>query len=81
MSKTIVIPEVSQDNRIGSVFNYLFYVINETESSEDPVVWDFSGVRFLHPFLIAPLSIYKHRSPVPIEIKVPSKATWNVIST
>lgn len=56
----IKIPNVSIDERIGSTFNDLFDVINETESADDknPVVWDFSQCGFFHPFFIAPLAIY-----------------------
>ena len=58
--ETIPIPKVIQDERIGSVFNELFTVINYTESARsESVVWDFSDVTFLHPFFIAPLALYK----------------------
>lgn len=60
MSKVVKIPEVKEDVRIGSAFNFLFQVIRETENSEgNVVVWDFQNRTFFHPFFIAPLSIYK----------------------
>lgn len=60
MMTTIQIPSVNHDDRIGSVFNQLFSIINATELSESDVVeWDFSETDFLHPFFIGPLSIYK----------------------
>lgn len=55
----IKIPKVDKDERIGSVFNHLFYVIFNTENAESNVVWDFSDSTYFHPFFIAPLSIYK----------------------
>lgn len=57
---TIRIPKVDRDERIGSVFNELFKVINATENSkENVIVWDFGGTSFFHPFFLAPLSIYR----------------------
>lgn len=38
MSKVVKIPEVTRDVRIGSVFNYLFQVIRETENANDDIV-------------------------------------------
>nr|DAX62584.1 MAG TPA: hypothetical protein [Caudoviricetes sp.] len=55
----IIIPNVTRDDRIGSVFNALFPVIHQTESATDAVEWDFSQASFLHPFYLAPLAIYK----------------------
>lgn len=57
MKKTINIPNVTWETRIGSVFNYLYRIISDTSSHDDDVVWDFSNVEYLHPFFIAPLSI------------------------
>lgn len=55
-------PNVDKDERIGSSFNHLFQVINETQSADcDEVIWNFSGCRFLHPFFLAPLGIYKNQ--------------------
>lgn len=53
------IPYVPRDERIGSVFNYLFTVIFQTENAGDDVVWDFNWSAFFHPFFIAPLAIYR----------------------
>lgn len=59
----ISIPSVERDERIGSVFNHLFRIISQTEAAEsDEVIWDFTHSDFLHPFFLAPLSIYKQNS-------------------
>lgn len=55
--KNIFIPEVNRDDRIGSVFNDLFHIINQCEDAEE-IVFDFKGRTFFHPFFIAPLAIY-----------------------
>lgn len=60
MKNIVKIPSVTRDGRIGSVFNYLFSVINQSESMEDEVVWDFCNQPTLHPFFIFPLAIYRH---------------------
>lgn len=72
MIKTrIKIPTITQEVRIGYSFNYLIRVISETEAAED-VIWDFSGVEFLHPFFLAPLAIYKNNVDKKIEcINIP----------
>lgn len=60
MKNRIYIPAVNRDERIGSVFNQLFVVINRVETcSEQIVVWDFKYSLFLHPFFLSTLSIYK----------------------
>lgn len=60
MSIRIHIPKVDRNERIGSVFNELFKVINATENAKEiPVVWDFRDASFFHPFFLAPLAIYK----------------------
>jgi len=57
---TIQIPYVPRDERIGSVFNELFLVINESESHRDEdIQWDFRDCLFFHPFFIAALAIYR----------------------
>ncbi len=56
----VLIPNVDRDERIGSSFNHLFQVINETQKTNcDKVIWDFGECSFLHPFFLAPLGIYK----------------------
>lgn len=55
----ILIPNASEEERIGSSFNHLVRVIRGTEEAEGDVVWDFSKVSFLHPCFIAPLAIYR----------------------
>lgn len=60
----INIPAVRQDQRIGSVFNSMFRIINDMENlpERDSVLWDYSGVKFLHPFFVLPLAVYKLRT-------------------
>ena len=55
----VKIPNISEEVRIGSSFNYLMKVIKETDANDGSVVWDFDSVSFLHPFFLAPLAIYK----------------------
>lgn len=56
----IEIPYVPRDERIGSVFNELFRIINETENHRDNnITWDFKHCSFFHPFFIAALAIYR----------------------
>lgn len=61
MKNIVKIPRADREERIGSVFNYLYKVIGEMSSCDGDVVWDFEGTRFFHPFFIAPLSIYRMR--------------------
>lgn len=72
MEKKIVkIPNITHEVRIGYSFNYLISVITETETAND-VLWDFSDVKFLHPFFLAPLAIYKNTTSKRIEcINIP----------
>lgn len=59
----IQIPKAVRDERIGSVFNHLFYVINETENNGyKEIMWDFNSRLFFHPFFLAPLAIYRDRN-------------------
>lgn len=59
MATTVKIPCVNRDERIGSVFNDLFVIINATDNvTDDDVIWDFQHNSFFHPFFLAPLSIY-----------------------
>ncbi len=55
----ITIPVVKRDNRIGSTFNYLFSVMDQSENCGQSVIWNFNKTSFFHPFFIAPLAIYK----------------------
>lgn len=62
MNSIIEIPCVDRDERIGSAFNHLFSVINQTENcTEDKVKWDFKKSSFSHPFFLAPLALYKKK--------------------
>ena len=60
----IIIPNVQEDERIGSSFNHLIRVVEETSLAQSKVVWDFKEVHFLHPFFLAPLAIYKQQSAI-----------------
>ena len=60
MKNIIKIPSVTRDDRIGSVFNHLFYVINECEKLDGNIVWNFMDSPTLHPFFIFPLAIYRN---------------------
>jgi len=62
----ILIPHVPRDERIGSAFIHLFPIIHQTDSAADAVAWDFTQTLFLHPFFLAPLSVYKDSSEKPI---------------
>lgn len=56
----IKILDVKAETQIGSVFNDLFKIIYQTEQYAKNVVrWNFSGVGFLHPFFLLPLSLYR----------------------
>ena len=64
--KKVMIPNVTEEVRIGFSFNHMIKVIAETETCHE-VQWDFANVTFLHPFFIAPLAIYKNTSGKDIE--------------
>lgn len=66
MDNSILIPNVTCDCKVGSVFNHLFDVIAATEGCGGNVVWDFREASSLHPFLLGPLSVYKDQSGYPI---------------
>ena len=69
--KVVIIPNIAEEVRIGYSLNYLIKVIAETEVAE-AVQWDFKDVRFLHPFFLAPLAIYKNTSGKDIDcINIP----------
>lgn len=59
MANDVLIPDVPRDDRIGSAFNHLFNVINQTKAIDDSITWNFSDKIFFHPFFLAPLAIYK----------------------
>lgn len=68
MSNIIDIPSVDREERIGSAFNHLFSVINQTEKSEEDIVkWDFNNNLFFHPFFLVPLALYKKKCEKRIE--------------
>lgn len=37
----------------------VFYIINETEKYRQKIVWDYSEINYIHPFLISALAVYK----------------------
>jgi len=55
----IEIPTATTDSRIGSIFNDVFSVIEQTERHKQHVTWDYRNVTFFHPFFLASLAIYK----------------------
>ena len=59
IANSVNIPNVTSDDRIGSVFNHLFNVIHQTETEKASIKWDFRDALFLHPFFLAPLAIYR----------------------
>lgn len=68
MKPIVFIPNANRDERIGSVFNHLFSVINYNEQSmREEVIWDFTDCKFYHPFFLFPLSIYKSNCGKKIE--------------
>lgn len=71
MKKSILIPNVKRDDRIGGVFNHLFGIIADTEEQEGDVEWDFRKASFLHPFFLGPLSIYKDKTAFQISSHIP----------
>ncbi|MBR2770634.1 MAG: hypothetical protein IKH44_03555 [Bacteroidales bacterium] len=78
----IIIPNVQEDERIGSSFNHLIRVVEETSLAQSKVVWDFKEVHFLHPFFLAPLAIYKQQSAKEIScesISLPMQSYLNNI--
>lgn len=67
MKLPITIPNITRDDRIGSAFNELFTIIHRT--GIDCAVWDFKKAMFLHPFFLAPLSIFRDSFDYPITCK------------
>lgn len=61
MDYMIDIPNVDRDERIGSAFDHLMRVIQQTEAHEGRVIWNLSNISILHPFFLVPLAIYKQR--------------------
>lgn len=64
---TVYIPNVTEETQIGNSFSQLFKVIVESEAAKGTVVWDFNEVKYLHPFFLAPLAIYKNTSDKDIQ--------------
>lgn len=56
----ILIPSTHEDLPIGNVFNNFFVISSATEVLENHVVWDFSNVYSIHPFLVAALALYRN---------------------
>ena len=63
----VIIPNVSESEHIGSIFNHLVQVVEQTRhASGNAIVWDFSYVTFLHPFFLAPLAIFRQQKDLDI---------------
>lgn len=60
----VIIPNVSEDELMGDIFNHLIQVVNQTRqtASDDSVVWDFREASFLHPFFLGPLAIFRQQA-------------------
>lgn len=71
MAITIPIPTFDREPRIGKAFNALFEVIRNTEAVavSEEVIWDFSHCKFLHPFFVSGLCIYRHNAERPITLQ------------
>lgn len=68
-NKIILIPSTQSGIHVGSVFNNIFIISNTTEeSSSDSVMWDFSNVFSIHPFMVFALSLFKSVSEKRIEL-------------
>lgn len=66
--KIIQIPSTPLDCPIGRVFNNIFVISNATEIlDDDNVVWDFSNVSDIHPFMAFALSLFVYVSEKEIE--------------
>ena len=77
MENVIHIPNVDRDERIGSAFNHLFQVIQQTDSIPiRDLCWDLNSASFFHPFFLAPLVIYKQRCGKNVEcVNIPVRIT------
>ena len=63
----VIIPNVSESEHIGSIFNHLVQVVEQTRhASGNAIIWDFSDVTFLHPFFLAPLAIFRQQKDLDI---------------
>lgn len=77
ISPVIKIPPVDKDTRIGSIFNYIFGIIFQTEQTDmrwsGKISWDFSDCKFLHPFFIGAIAILKRQYEGMVELcNIPS---------
>lgn len=74
MGKIIKIPNVDRDERIGSAFNHLFSLMQETDACNGDCTWDLKDTSFFHPFFLAPLIIYKQKNKKQIRcINIPDR--------
>lgn len=65
----ILIPSTNASSPIGGVLNNFFVISSITETlGSEVVVWDFSNVESIHPFLAVSLSLYAHVSEKKIEL-------------
>ena len=64
----IQVPPTSLDSLVSVVFNNVFIISNETEMSKaETVVWDFSNVDRMHPFMVFALSLFKSETSKHVE--------------
>jgi len=56
-----MMPNKIGDNRIGSSFNHLFTIMQQVNSSDEDIEWDFSNTELLNPFFLLPLVLYKNK--------------------
>lgn len=65
----ISIPNVGLKSKIGEVVVSIFDVINNTDENSSHTVWDFEGIKQLHPFFLSALAIYRESLECSIEYK------------
>jgi hypothetical protein len=58
----VIIPNLSEQTPMNNIIGHLFHIVDETENAIGKVLWNFAGTCFIHPFLLAPLAIYKIQS-------------------
>lgn len=73
-SNIVPIPHLPNNAKSGEILMAVFSIIEMSERLSPFAIWDFSNVKFLHPFLIGALSIYKDSCGYKIEeINIPSQ--------
>lgn len=78
----ISIPSVTRDERIGSIFNELFYVIFDIEASDnDRLMLDLCDCKFFHPFFIGSLACYLHQNGKEYKIENATSSMTSYLET